>query len=272
MTRIVTTSFAVLLLAAACGEQRSAPAPAASPTDTLYETTATVIEPPGDEPELCLGTVMESLPPQCEGLPLEGWDWAEVEDEEVDGGTTWGEFHVTGSYDGTTFAVAEAGPPERGAPEAPEEEDPYQTPCPEPPGGWSVVDPDRAEQEHAGKAVASVVHDPEYAGAWVDRRDGLIILNVVFTGSLERYERELRAKWGGPLCVTQRVRSNRELSAIQKEVSEEFDLQVLWSSTDEYSGTVEVGVVVFDPAEQAMLDERYGEGVVELVGRLQPVE
>lgn len=42
--------------------------------------------------------------------------------------------------------------------------------------------------------------------------------------------------------------------------------------SDEYSGTVEVGVVVFDPAEQAMLDERYGEGVVELVGRLQPVE
>ena len=32
---------------------------------------------PAASPELCLGPVMESYPPQCDGVPLAGWDWEE---------------------------------------------------------------------------------------------------------------------------------------------------------------------------------------------------
>jgi len=43
----------------------------------------------GDGPELRLGGVAESLPPQCGGTKVLGWDWADIEDQESLAGTTW---------------------------------------------------------------------------------------------------------------------------------------------------------------------------------------
>ncbi|MFC7430696.1 MULTISPECIES: hypothetical protein [unclassified Agrococcus] len=60
----------------------------------------------GDGPRLCLGAVQESYPPQCDGVPLDGWDWAATEGWEEASGVRWGAFAVQGAYDGERLAVA----------------------------------------------------------------------------------------------------------------------------------------------------------------------
>jgi hypothetical protein len=60
----------------------------------------------GGGPEACLGGVMTSLPPQCGGTPLVGWDWADHEGEhETQAGVRWGGLLLTGPYDGTLQAA-----------------------------------------------------------------------------------------------------------------------------------------------------------------------
>lgn len=57
--------------------------------------------------ELCMGAIAESYPPQCGGIPLEGWDWDAVDGEETASGSTWGAYAVTGTFDGETFTVTQ---------------------------------------------------------------------------------------------------------------------------------------------------------------------
>ncbi len=59
----------------------------------------------GGEAELCLGPVAESYPPQCSGIPLEGWSWDGVEGSETSDDVQWGAYAVQGTYDGEVFAV-----------------------------------------------------------------------------------------------------------------------------------------------------------------------
>jgi len=55
--------------------------------------------------ELCLGPIAESYPPQCSGIPVEGWSWDGIEGWESSGDVTWGAYAVRGTYDGSSFAV-----------------------------------------------------------------------------------------------------------------------------------------------------------------------
>jgi hypothetical protein len=60
-------------------------------------------------PELCLGPVAESYPPQCRGVPVEGWEWADHRGDFDDaGGVRFGAFAVTGGFDGTTLTYESA--------------------------------------------------------------------------------------------------------------------------------------------------------------------
>jgi hypothetical protein len=62
-------------------------------------------------PELCLGPVAESYPPQCKGLPVEGWDWVGHRGDFDDAaGVRFGTFAVTGGFDGTTLTYESAVP------------------------------------------------------------------------------------------------------------------------------------------------------------------
>jgi hypothetical protein len=61
----------------------------------------------GGSPELCLGPVAESHPPQCSGVPLDDWTWEGVEGFESSGDTTWGAYAVQGTYDGETLTVTQ---------------------------------------------------------------------------------------------------------------------------------------------------------------------
>jgi hypothetical protein len=63
----------------------------------------------GGEPGFCLGPVAESYPPQCTGLPMTGWSWAEHRgDFDNAGGVRFGSFAITGTFDGETLTYRSA--------------------------------------------------------------------------------------------------------------------------------------------------------------------
>lgn len=270
-----------LVIAAGCADAPADPnGPGAGSGPTRYETDGTVLEGPDHGPELCLGAIADSLPPQCGGLPIRDWDWAGVEGEESVGGTTWGDFHIVGTYDGSSFTVVEVGvyePP-------PSDSRDFTAPCPEPSGGWAVADPSRASDADLQAVMHAAEDEPDSAGFWIDYIEEPsesiapedVIAVAAFTGDLERHESELREIWGGALCVTQHDRTEAELRGIQRElggeVGEGLGLQVTWSSGSVVDNRVEVGVVVAGPEDVAAVEERYGPEAVLLVPELEPVD
>lgn len=273
-----TTSILLLLLGA-CGDPPADPAdPGSGPG--RYEADGTVLESPDHGAALCLGGIAESHPPQCSGLPIPNWDWSKVEGEESASGTTWGTFHVVGTYDGTAFTVLEVGVYE---PPASASVD-FTAPFPEPVGGWVAVDLARATDADLRTVMHAAEGEPDSAGFWIDyvdepserTPDGGIIAIAAFTGDLERHELDLRELWGGPLCVTQHERTQAELNRIQEElggeVGESLGLQTTWSSGNVVDNLVEVGVVVAGDEVVAAVEEGYGAGAVLLVPALEPVQ
>ena len=118
-------ALAALLLLAACGGQDATTAsdtstgsgrPTEVPTDVpaapgtvTTRTLVTVLDT--GSPELCLGPVAESWPPQCGGPPIDGWDWADLNGAfERQQGVRWGQFLVTGTWDGERFGYEGAIP------------------------------------------------------------------------------------------------------------------------------------------------------------------
>lgn len=286
--RALPAAVALLVLVTACGGGEATLSSDDRQGPLLHTGSGTVIERAEHGPELCLGPIASSLPPQCRGVPLVGWQWDAVSDQESAAGTTWGSYSVTGTFDGKVLTVTEpAGEPvgPDGAAGSAGGEDPFATPCPEPPGGWVAVDPARTGDGAVEAANAYAMSQTDLAAFWVDHLaptdsepapDDPLVLNAAFTGDLERHEAELRKIWGGPLCVGQMARTTAELRAVQQDFSgsaggAEFGLQVLWSGTVEYQQKVEVGVVAATDAQREAVDGRYGEGTVELVAGLNPV-
>ncbi len=280
----------LLLLAAACSDEERVTAGGSAPTrspDQRYEVDATVLESAEHGPQLCLGGVMESYPPQCGGPDIVGWDWDAVAEKESASGTTWGTYHVVGTYTGGTFTLTEpAGPVQEGGERGSGSVD-FTAPCPPPDGGWAVVDPATTTMAAQEAAMAYASSQPEFAGSWVDQSinpafaDGMdpedemaandptkLVLVALFTEDLDRHDQELRSRWGGALCVAGAERSDAQLAAIQEELA---DLEgLVWSSRDTVGNRVEIGVTV-DDGTQAAMDDRYGEGVVVVVPQLRPV-
>ncbi len=118
-------ALAALLLLAGCGaegraidtdnpgDETSTPArptevPAAD-GEVRTRQLATVMDT--GRPELCLGPVAESYPPQCGGPPITGWRWADHEGTfDQQGDVRWGEYVVTGTFDGQGFTATGAVP------------------------------------------------------------------------------------------------------------------------------------------------------------------
>ena len=258
----------------------------------LYEADTLVLDAK-DGPKLCVGGVAHSLPPQCFGVPLAGWDWDAVEGEESASGTTWGEAHVVGTYDGDTFTVTAAGPYRPGEADFGGARD-FSTPCPEPAGGWLAADPSRVSEGDFDAGAAAARARPDYVALWVDYvgddtpdelaerlSEGeavLQIMNVVVADDVTGAEVAVREAWGGPLCVSRREgHTQKELESIRAEaerlVREDLGLEFTWSSDGDVGLAAEIGVVV-DPggAGQAALDARFGAGMVRLFPALRPVQ
>lgn len=270
-------AVALLLLAPACGSP-VAPTSSASPAPTYdggpgqrYRAVVTILESPDNgRPEICVGVIADSLPPQCGGIPLAPFSWADVEGEQSASGTTWADsVRVVGTFDGTTFHLTEkaAAVPRPTPSPGPA----FESPCPEPSEG----DPSMTSEPERDAAIAHARSQPDHAGVWLSGR----VLNLAFTGDLERHEREARSSWGGPLCVTRLPRtyaslqrtSDRIVSDDERKAAEAAGVYVYSGGVREVENDVEVGVLIADDEVRRWFDSRYGAGVVHLSPMLEPV-
>lgn len=254
----------------------TAPAATRDPNQR-YEVTATVLESEAHGPEICMGGVADSLPPQCGGVPLVGFDWDDVPGEEAASGTTWGEAHLVGTFDGERFTLTEpASAPRRGDRPDPTTSD-YSPACDDP----DVVDPaaDVEDWYRASEALGEItdrvamwVSDPQ--GPW----DGPFTVSVVMRpGGREAARERIRQHWDGPLCVIERdAKTVAELAAVQRDLTDagrdDPTIGIVYvSSIDEVRSVVTAEIAVADDVARRWIVDRYGEGVVELRGILQPV-
>jgi hypothetical protein len=280
----------VALLVTGCGRAPSGEpvVPQAQPstdTDQLFEASTTVLESDEHPPMLCLGGIEQSLPPQCGDVPIDNWSWDDVTGEESRAGTTWGEFHVEGTFDGASFTVTKAGPPERDPIEM-GEGDPIDTPCDEPDGGWKASDPSLSTEDDMYRAIDAARTAPDFAGVWIDyieetyteidTTEGNVILNAAFTGNLDSHRSELEELWGGPLCLVEHDRALNDLTKLRNrvfdEAQSEFGLQILTSDVSEVTGLITIGVVWIDDQTKQAFEERYGPGTIEFEPALLPVK
>jgi len=256
-----------------------------------------VVRDEGRGAELCVGGVAESLPPQCGGPTLVGWDWSDHEGGyERLAGITWGEFVVIGNYDA---AADEFFPTDVVAAREAHVRPGFEplgdtTPCPEPTGGWRVVDEgmttDAARQEVFERA-ASI---EGYSSAWVDQSRNpaslvdpnaitdslawelamndplLTIVNVTVVGDPGEVESGLREVWGGMLCVSTAKRTDAELQEVIDHLLATTDgvLVIGRAGMEEY---IEMQVIHDDGSLQDRLDAEYGDGVVRVSSALVPV-
>ena len=265
-------------LASGCAAVPAADRPGAtSPSEQRYTVSATVLESPNHGPQLC-HAVAESLPPQCGGPDVVGWDWSEVDGEESVNGTTWGEYRVVGTWDGDALTLTEPPGPAGGGEDWPDQD--RTTPCPTPDGGWGIDDPATATGDDRQAAIDYASRQPDLGAVWLDDQAELAdvlpgvyeqaVLNATFTRDLERHEAELRSLYGGPLCVTRAEHSQAELHALQRRVDEALRGQLLSSSSGVH-GRVQVVVTFIDQEVRDRVAEVDPDGLVELHGWLQPV-
>ena len=75
MRPMLLAAVPILLLAGCAADAQGGDAPAgtAATQEPRYQTTATVLQNRDHGPELCLGIVLTSFPPQCGGLPITNW-------------------------------------------------------------------------------------------------------------------------------------------------------------------------------------------------------
>ncbi|MBO3749813.1 hypothetical protein J5X84_27345 [Streptosporangiaceae bacterium NEAU-GS5] len=297
--KVCAACLAVSTLAA-CGTTVARPSATTSATPqegagraaqdaTRYTANATVLQNPQHGPQLCMA-VMTSLPPQCGGPDIVGWDWSKVQSQERQG-VRWGEYHVTGTWDGKRLTLTEPAGPQVETPVMPPSKGRFASPCPEPQGGWHPVDPSAATMETQEQAIQRAQSVPEFAGAWVDQSylDGLptgmestaandpakLVLNLRFTGDLSGREAWIREVWGGALCVTGAERSEASLrkvaDALPDDLRSGLDLQALETSVDTVGNKIDLTVYVVTPRLRGWLDDKYGPGMVEVDGFLKPV-
>jgi hypothetical protein len=308
MGRGIVVALALVAALTGCGDADSEPAgratpavPAASPTAMLpaadpVRAVATVLDE-GDGPMVCLGGIALSLPPQCTGPAVAGWDWVDRPEAEASGGVTWGQYTMVGAWDGTTFTPSQVR--ETTAEDHPQEDTQalFASRCAEPEGGWVPVDPagTTGDALSAGHRVAEKL--PDYAISWGDQSinphwqevqdlhdsggvpslevqqamndPAHTVLNVGVTDDLARAEAAVREVWGGPLCVSELANTRERLREVAERLA---DLPGgLGRGYGSISNTVEISVVHDDGSIQAWADEEFGKGVVTVTSALVPV-
>ena len=292
--RVLAVALSLLLLAACAddevvtSDEPGASQPTAAPGgDQRYTATATVLESPEHGPQLCLGGVQDSYPPQCGGPDLVDWDWDDVPTKESAGGTTWGDYTVVGTWDGEALTLTEP-PSDPQRPDVERDRDRFASPCPEPDGGWQVVDLTTATDAAMQEAMAYAEAQPSVGGVWIDQSinpaaqgdqvdeermndPSWLVLNVTFTDDLAAHEAAMRERWGGALCVSEASVSMAELEEIRQAVEAEIGARLLYSSIDVVAGRLDVGVTVEDDL-QDQFDARYGAGAVGIDAALRPVD
>jgi len=281
-------SALVVLGAAACagapadpaGDGDAASDPVVVDADTELYAQTTLLQEGDADPQLCLGGVMESYPPQCGGLVVVGLDWDDVVDAETASGTTWGSGWVVGTYDaeaGTftlTRPVSDSPPDGVDAP-APEPldfpklcDDPYR-------GGDDEFDATSPEAMEAQEALmVSAAGLEGYIGMYVS--DGASEFNVLVQADAESAHEALREVWPGWLCVaTGGGATEADVLAGQEALHDELGDSVLGSGGGGADGVLHVQVVVADEATTqavlAVVEPWLTPAQVVVSGVLQPI-
>jgi hypothetical protein len=124
--------------------------------------------------------------------------------------------------------------------------------------------------------VFNLLENPEESDL-AGRQEYVVV--ALFTGDLESHEHEMRALWGGPLCVGPGTTNAEELLDIQNQLNEianRGDLPGLvgfgYSYTDEIKGQVILGSLVVEPSADEWAIENYGAGVIRFESQLKPLE
>lgn len=194
-------------------------------------------------------------------------------------GTTWGGYLITGTFDGRTVKLTEPAKVNDGSLSPRPREHDVTSPCPVPAGGWRPVDPANTTGNALQSIKVVVSADPDFAGLWLDRPNDpgstdndpvKLLLNVRFTKDLARHEAAIRRVWGGALCLSEATHTLAELTQIRQERAAEPGS--IGASIDEVTGTVEITVYVATQTRQRELDAKYGRGLVNLVGALEPID
>ena len=249
-----------------------------------------VLESAAHGPQFCLGVLLTSNPPQGGGPDVVNWDWSEVSGYQSLSGTTWGDYTLTGIYDGDTFTMTRPPMPGRqvdeGGPAAAASPDELATPCPAPPGGWRVVDPSRATYESMERTFETAHGLEGYAGSWMDQsinpasrsrtEDGALlmndptrlIINVMVTGDTTAAEAKLRQIWGGALCVSPARHTEAELLRVLDDVLSTPGILTAGTGRDR----VHLEVIHDDGSLQRELDDRFGAGLVVVASALRPYD
>jgi hypothetical protein len=256
------------------------------PDDQIYRGTVTVIDT-GDNPLVCAGGVAESLPPQCSGPPIQGLDWTTVPWAETANGVTWAEMTIEVQLEDGEFTLHGVPVEAEGFPEVDVD---FTPPCDPPPGGWVWTDGPLTTPEDMDNAITYANNQPDRTAVWVfnllenpeesdltGRQEYVVV--ALFTGDLESHEHEMRALWGGPLCVGPGTTNAEELLDIQNQLNEianRGDLPGLvgfgYSYTDEIKGQVILGSLVVESSADEWAIENYGAGVIRFESQLKPVE
>jgi hypothetical protein len=227
-----------------------------------YTAGTTVLESERHGPQLCLGAVNQSYPPQCGGPDIEGWDWDAVADKESALGTTWAEVTVVGTFDGATFTLTE--PPKPASKRQPGERSDFSPVCSDPEGDRTADRSEFREPEH-----------PDLIAVWVSA-DQETINVLVRPGAVDAIRKEVRTRFSGLLCIEERdLPTQASLRALQDRIFDESKESplggVLAAYSDGRRGVVVVECALADDVSKAWAREQWGE-TVELRGALTPIE
>lgn len=245
---------------AAAADASSGEAPRPVPEGEVRTSGLVMVLDDGDGPEMCLGAVAESYPPQCGGPALVDFDWGDVGSEQASG-VQWGSYALTGTFDGETFTVTDAIPAALYDTMAEPEQDPLAAACDEP----TTTDTAKATPEDMDATLAAASALPSYASAWLTGNT----INVAVTGDAEAAETELRRTWGGMLCVTTVERTDADLNEVNQELQAALGDQLLTSGSFA-PDSLDAQVVYDDGSIQEWADATYGEGLVEVSSALEP--
>ncbi len=247
---------------AGSGEPASTGAPTPVPDGQVRTSGLVTVLDAGEGPELCLGAVAESYPPQCGGPAVADFEWGDVGSEEASG-VRWGSYALTGTYDGTTFTVTDAIPAALYDAMAEPDEGPLEAAC----GDATTTDTSKATPEDLDATLAAASALPTYATSWLSGNT----INVAVTEDAEGAEAELRRTWGGMLCVTTVEKTDADLNAINQELQGALGEQLLTSGSFR-PDSLDAQVVFDDGSVQSWVDETYGEGLVRVSSALEPAE
>lgn len=277
----MSVAVGAMLVAAGCAGAPSTPADQSAASGT-YAAFTTILQAGEDAaPELCLGGVMESYPPQCGGPEVIGLDWDDVADAETASGVTWGTGWVVGSYDADTESFTLTEPVSEEPPDGVEVRDEldhvdFPPLCDDPyRGGEESFDASTTEAMDAQNELTERAAALEgYITLYVS--DGSSEFNVLVQGDAEAAHAQLREVWQGWLCVaTGSGAAEADVLAAQEALHAELGELVLGSGGGGTEGIFDVTVIIADEATtQAVLaavEPWLSADQVRVSGILQPV-